>query len=176
MPSVYDYSPLQAEVVRFYDLYRSTLANKKFHARKLHSVKRWTTWIELLTAITSSAAIASLVIWKTPIGNVVFMALLVISAVGSLARSTLKMSDSIDRHSRLAYAWNELSLDMEKLIAGIRSPGTLTDVLRARMVDLCDRFQRVEMSDDIEYSEVYKTLQNEVNIAVPAESMWLPST
>jgi hypothetical protein len=44
------------------------------------------------------------------------------------------------------------------------------------MVDLCDRFQRVEMSDDIEYSEVYKTLQNEVNIAVPAESMWLPST
>jgi hypothetical protein len=75
----------------------------------------------------------------------------------------------------LAYAWSEMSLDMERVIAAVRRQGTMTDVLRSQVDYLSQRFQRIEMSDNTEDRDAMLRIQDEVDISVPPDSLWLPS-
>jgi hypothetical protein len=174
--SIYDYTPIQAEVIRFYDLYRCSLMNKKYHAKKLKRAKFVSSLVETTAALSASSAIASLAIWKTWAGGAVFTVLLSVSAVASVIRSAFRLSENLDRHSRLAYAWNELALDMERATGAIRREGAMSELLRNRIDNLSERFQRIEMTDDIEgKSDLILRIQEEVDRAVPPDSLWLPS-
>ena len=174
--SIYDYTPVQAEIIRFYNLYRCSLMNKKYHTRKLKGAKFASSLVETIAALSASSAIASLAIWRTSVGGSLLTLLLSVSAIASVIRSAFRLSENLDRHSRLAYAWNELSLDMERATAAIRRQGLMNEVLRNRIEDLSERFQRIEMSDDIEGTgKLILRIQDEVDRAVPPESLWLPS-
>jgi hypothetical protein len=76
--------------------------------------------------------------------------LLVASAVASICRTAFRISETAERHGRLAYAWNELSLDMDRAIANARREGSISPALHDRMEDLFRRFQRTEMISDVE--------------------------
>jgi hypothetical protein len=68
-----------------------------------------------------------------------------------------------------------MSLDMERVIAAVRRQGTMTDVLRSQVDYLSQRFQRIEMSDNTEDRDAMLRIQDEVDISVPPDSLWLPS-
>lgn len=174
--SIYDYTPAQAELVRFYDLYRCALMSKKYHAWKLRRAKFWTSVVETVAACSASSAVGSLAIWKTAAGGAAFTALLVTSAVASIIRSAFRLSESLDRHSRMALAWSELALDMDGAIAAVRRARGLAEPLRLRVDDLCERFRRVEMHDGIDTDEpIVARIQEEVARSTPADRFWLPA-
>jgi hypothetical protein len=68
-----------------------------------------------------------------------------------------------------------MSLDMERVIAAVRRQGTMTDVLRSQVDYLSQRFQRIEMSDNTEDRDAMLRIQDEVDISVPPDRLWLPS-
>jgi hypothetical protein len=173
---VYDYTPIQAQMIRFYDLYRSALLNGKYHGRKLKLCRVWASTTDTVAAVTSSSAIASLTIWQTPAGKYLFATLLLASAVSSVIRATFRLSENLDKHSRMIYAWNELAFDMEKLISAIRAKGCINDIREQQMTDLCDRFQHVHMQEEPAPDRALLIkLQDEVDQELPADHLWLPA-
>jgi hypothetical protein len=172
---VYDYTPTQAEMVRFYGLYRCSLMNRTYHSRKVKRARTWSSLAETIAALAASSAVGSLAIWKTSVGGLFLTGLLLTSAIASVARSAFRLSENLDRYSRLAYAWSEMSLDMERVIAAVRRQGTMTDVLRSQVDYLSQRFQRIEMSDNTEDRDAMLRIQDEVDISVPPDRLWLPS-
>lgn len=176
IPSPYEYTPSQAEMVRLYDLYRSALLSKKYHAHRLNRARLFASVTETVAALASSSAIASLAIWRSEVGNLAFAVLLVLAAAASVIRSSFGLSGLLDRHSRMAYAWNELALDMDKLIAAIRRENGLGEIRHQQAIDLADRFQHVEMQEEPGPKRLLLIkLQKEVDESVPSERLWLPA-
>jgi len=174
--SVYDYTHTQAELIQFYDFYRSAILAQRYNAHKLKWAHRWSSWAETIAAITSSTAIASLAFWRSELGANVFTGLLVLSALASIARSTFGLSAELDLRSRLSSSWLELHLEMEDAIREIRRHGRITEADRTRLDLLSERFRRVN-SIDVRKSDdqLLRKLQAEVNRSIPPESLWLPS-
>lgn len=176
-PSIYSLTSDQAALEQFYVLYRSALAGRKYHAVKLHKFRTLSSACETLAAITASSSVASLAIWRTEVGGVIFTIFLALSAISSVVRSAFGFSESIDRHSRLAYAWSDLFVDMDLLISRIRSAGRLTDTARERLSDLAARFHRIEIQDEPQPDkELLDRVFEEANQAIPADRLWLPQS
>lgn len=58
--SVYDYSPAQAVMSRLYDLRLEALISRRYHGLKLDQTSRRIAFAEIIAALSSSAAVASL--------------------------------------------------------------------------------------------------------------------
>ena len=174
-PSPYEYSSSQATVSRLYDIYRCTVLNKRYHASKLRRARCWTCCADALSAITATTAIGSLAIWKTILGQYVFGILVTASAIVSVGRASFRISESMDQTSRLSFAWNDLSLDIDGLLAAIREDGRLTDIRRQQIHDMFERFRRLETHDEqVGDTKLMTQLQADVDRAIPTERLWLP--
>jgi hypothetical protein len=85
--SVYSFTPTQAGLNQFYDLHLSALTSRRYHGELLGKLQRLNSILEALTALTSSAAIASLVFWKLA-GGIYFYGLLSAAAAPPARRRT----------------------------------------------------------------------------------------
>jgi len=174
--SVHEYTTTQAELIQFYDFYRSAVLGHRYNAHKLKWARRLSSWAEIIAAVTSSTAIATLAFWKSDFGANVFTGLLGASALASIARTAFGLSQEVDLRSRLSSSWLDLHLDMESAIAEVRRHGRITDVDRARLDLLSERFRKVNSVDPSASDErLLRKLQPGVNESIPHEMLWLPS-
>lgn len=170
------YTPMQAEVARLHDMYRTCLLSQKYYGRRLNCYKRWNLTMDIITALATSSAFAGLAVWGSPVGANFFSLLLAASVVISVARPLLKLSEGIDRYSKLHYAYTDLFLRIENLVADMRrKAGVEPEHLRAA-ADLSDRYRNLALQDDAGPSQkLLEKLQAEVNEAIPADRLWLPA-
>jgi len=173
--SVYSYTATQAELIQFYDLYRSAVLGHRYNAHKLKWARRCSSWAEIIAAVTSSSAIASLAVWKSELGANAFTALLVASALASIVRSAFGLSQQLDLRSRLSSSWSDLYGDMESAIHEVRRHGRVTDTDRAGLDLLSERFRKLNSSDPDRDEELLRKLQPGVNESIPRDMLWLPS-
>lgn len=114
-------------------------------------------------------------LWKSTIGANVFSVFLGIAAVLSALRPVLRLADKIDRYSKLHYGYLEVFYRIQSLIADMRIAGRVTDGHRAKASDLAERFRALELEGDAyqNQSKLLK-LQDEVEVAIPSDQLWLP--
>ncbi|MBI4464167.1 MAG: hypothetical protein HY647_05635 [Acidobacteria bacterium] len=169
------YTPLQAEVYRLHDLYRNCSLSRKYYAHRLKQYKRWNLTFDIVTALATSSAFAGLAIWQTPVGVNVFSILLAASVIISVLRPLLKLSDGVDRYSKLHYAYGELFYQIESLVAEMRRKDGVRDEHLKAAAEMADRYGHLGLQDDPGPNrKALKKFQDEVNQAIPPDRLWLP--
>ena len=87
----------------------------------------------------------------------------------------MRLSDKIDRYSKLHYGYLEVYYRIQSLISEMRAAGHLTAESQLKAADLAERFRSLELEGDA-YQNPKKLLkyQDEVERAIPADQLWLP--
>lgn len=174
--TIYQYSPLQARIVELHDDYRTALMNAKYYAHRLERLKLWSIVSDCVIAITASASFAGLAIWKNELGKNVFSVLLAITAILSALRPILRISDKIDRASKLHYGYLELYYRIGGLISEMRVSKQITAEQLAKAGDLSERFRAIELEGDAyQNPKMLRKYQDEIETIIPADRLWLPS-
>jgi hypothetical protein len=173
--TVYDYTPDQADLLRVYEFRTAAAVGREFHSRKAGELHRQLATLDAISTLTSSGAFVSLAFWKSAVGSTVLAVLVFIVALAGILRSSFRLSERADQHSRLMYAWTEMFLDLDQLLATARRSGAITEQVRIEMDFLCHRFQRVESMDNIRGApKELKEIQASVESQLRPESQWLP--
>ena len=173
--SIYEYTPIQARVVELHDFYRSSLMNARYYARLLRTVKIVDLIANVVSALTASAAFVGLVVWKSE-GIWILAALVATSAIVSALRPVLRIPDKMDRYSKLHYGYLELFYRIESLVSEMRTAKHIDEKHLENASELSNRFRALELEGDA-YQDEKKLLkdQDEIELTIPAERMWLPS-
>ena len=175
-PTIYDYTPAQARLVQLYDYYRTCLMNAKYYARRIEILKWVNLGADILTAIVASSAFVGLAIWKSDVGKNLFSVLLGSSAVISVLRPVLRLSEKIDRCAKLHYGYLELYYRIDLLIAEIRTAQDVNEDHLKKMSELSERFRSLELEGDAYQSpKMLLKYQDEIERVLPADRLWLPS-
>ena len=176
--SVQDYTPSQAEVLRLYDRYSDCLLSKKYYATKLARQKRWVLALDLLAAVSASAALV--LIGTSAEGHQETgwtVAASVVAAVSTIVRPLLKLQDAIDHYAAMHFGYTELAHTIDNLVADIRrSDGVNATYHRAMIEGISDRYRTLLLRDDptTDRKLLFK-FQAEVLDEVKTESLWLPA-
>jgi hypothetical protein len=173
--SVYSYTAEQAQVIRLYDLYRNCLTKSKYYGHRLKLYKRAGTTMDILIALAASSAFTGQAIMKTQIGLNFVSFLLLASAVMAVIRPILKIGEGIDLYSKLYYAYTDLFYRIESLNDDIRRENALTKIHQKKASDIFDRYRDLELQNDpAENVKQMGKYQDEVDKAIPSDTLWLP--
>lgn len=174
--SVYDFTPAQAVMSRLYDLRLDALTSRRYHGLKLDQTSRRIALAEIIAALSSSAAVASLAAMGWGPGVWLYGTLALAAACASVYRTAFRLTERADRHARLATAWSEIFLDIDRLLGIIRREEKLSAARLVQIDDLEMRFHRIEMMDDpAPDRELHERCQREAMQALPADRNWLPA-
>ena len=172
---VYSYTAEQAQVIRLYDLYRNCLTKSKYYGHRLKFYKRASVTMDILIALAASSAFTGQAIMKTQIGLNFVSFLLLASAVIAVIRPILKIGEGIDLYSKLYYAYTELFYRIESLNDDIRRENALTRIHQKKASDIFDRYRDLELQNDpAENVKQMGKYQDEVDKAIPPDTLWLP--
>ena len=166
----------QAELTRIYNLYRDSLLSKKYYAHKVAEWKRIDLWINIVAALASSSVFTGLALWKTQFGLNFMTFLTLAAAVVAILKPIIRPAEKIDRYSKLHFAYSEVYLDFDSLIADIRRQTELDPDRLKRSFQIWDRYRQLALQDDPEPNrKLLEKFQAEVNEFLPPDRLWLPS-
>ena len=114
-------TPKDHPVWEVYDLQRTCRLNKKYWSEKLAKVKQLNFAMEyLLMAAAPGSAISGLVYWKTDKGVVVWSILMGVTAIISVAKPLLKLSEKIENLNKVITGYRVAEFEFEQLSNDIR--------------------------------------------------------
>ncbi len=132
--------------------------------------------MDVTTALATSSAFAGLAILKTTIGVNLFSFLLGAAVIVSVLHPVLKVSEGIDRYSRLHYAWGELHYAIESLLADMRRQNSVTESNARSIADISERYRNLSLEDDPGPNRtLQQKFEEEVKQAIPENQLWLPA-
>lgn len=112
---------LYAVLEEVYDGYRTSRLNVLYYGRRLASLQRLNTSMEIAIALGTSGSFAALAFWKTQWGKVVFGGLTALSAFLSVIKPVLNLSKKIERVSKLWTGYNIASNNLRRVVADVRA-------------------------------------------------------
>jgi hypothetical protein len=80
-------------------------------------------------------------------------------------------------YSKLYYAYSELFYRIESLNDDIRNEDAVTKIHQRKATDIFERYRDLELQNDpAENVKAMGQYQDEVDKAIPADRLWLPSS
>jgi hypothetical protein len=171
--SPYSYSPKQAEVLRLQDRYRRCLLDQKYYAYRLSLYQRCDTAINLFAGVAMLLSLATRMssTWL----SYVCYATGAIAALLFIAKPIFKVSEQIEKYTMLHYGFSDVFNRIEGLVGEIRRNGKISDEHRVRADELFDRCHNLAIREDVSINQKkLARFKDEVEKAIPAESLWLP--
>ena len=172
--TVYDYTPQQAEVVRLADRYRRCLMDQKYYARRLALYQRWDIATNLFAgfAMLLSLATRNSISW---IANASY-AVGALAAIIFIGKPILRVSEQIEKYTILHCGFGEVFSRIEALMADIRRADSVTDEHRQRAEELFKRCESLALREDasVNWKQLAR-IKEEVDKAIPFDTLWLPS-
>jgi hypothetical protein len=172
--TVYDYTSQQAEVIRLQDRYRRCLMDQKYYARRLSLYQRWDVTTNLFAGIAMLIALATLHASEL-IANLSYY-LGFVAAIVFIGKPVFRIAEQIERYTVLHSNFSEAFCRIEALLADVRRCGKMTDEHRLRADELIARCDSLAAREDTAVNQkVLARIKEEVNRAIPAETLWLPA-
>ena len=168
------YSQQQAEVLRLHDRYRRCLLDQKYYARRLSMYQRWDTGTNLFAGVAMifSLATRNSAAWL----SAMCYATGVLAALILIGKPIFKVAEQIERYTTLHCAFSELFEEIEGLVADIRRAGKLTGDHHGRADKIFDRCTSLAVREDVSVNvKKLEQFKEEVERAIPAETLWLPT-
>src|SRR5947207_263262 len=96
-----------------YDLHRTCRLNSKYWARKLVDLRRLNFVAEYLVMATASgSAVSGIVFWTTTVGKTLWTILAAITAMVSIAKPLLKLSDRIENLQKVVTGYHSIEFQL----------------------------------------------------------------
>jgi len=171
----YSYTPAQAEVVRLQDRYRRCLLDQKYYAYRLSLYQGWDTSSNVFAGI---AMVLSLV--TRPSSNLwlsyICYATGIVAALIFIAKPIFRISDRIERYTLLHYGYADVFNKIEDLVSEIRQSGKMTAEQRLKASEIFDRCATLALREDPTHNhKKLAKFQSDVEVAIPPETLWIPS-
>jgi hypothetical protein len=172
-----DYTTEQARMLSLHDLRRNSLLSAKYYGSKLTSLKRWSTTIDITTALAASGSLTSATAFKAFWDGNLLTLLLTSATILTVIKPILKLGNGIDHCSKLRYGYLELYQKVELLADDVRDAtrfdGRHWDSLKA----LKDNFNKLGLQRDPRESQAkLSRMQDEVERSFPTDRLWLPES
>ena len=136
--------------------------------------QRWDTGTNLFAGFAMLVSLATRA--TAGVASNVAYALGAIAALLFIGKPILKVSEQIERYTLLCCGFSECFHRIETLTADIRNAGEVTSDHRLRSAELFDRCAYLAIREDTSVNrKKLAKLQAEVERAIPAEILWLPS-
>ena len=137
--------------------------------------KFWDRLTGIVTAVSSSSAVGGTAVLRTGWGANAFTALGAVSALVLVIRPFFKLSENIEGYSKLHYGFTVLFYQIENLVADIRRNNGMDQGHRTEAHKIVEQFNNLTLLEDASVSKTRVAgFQDEVDRAVPGDSLWLP--
>lgn len=158
------------------DAYRRMQMNVKYYGRRLDAYERYNRWVEVVVAVGTSGSVASLGVWGTTWGKVLFGILLATASILSVAKPIWNLSGTISRLSKLWSSYNDLANALERVVRDMLVNHRLRpELLETVAVALDTHATLASAEDPAPDAELLRTVFDEVNRELPMDRLWWPA-
>lgn len=159
-----------------YDLHRTARLNAKYYACRLNYLERSNFWMEFALAVSASSTITSLWLWTTPLGQVSWKVFGVATAVLSIAKPLLRLTDKIRRMEKVQCGYEALDHDLYRLGLHISQGKSYTPQLQKQFLEAVNRKgllvrERVEIR---ERKRIKRRCEEEVTRELSVDRFYIP--
>jgi hypothetical protein len=167
---------LRAKVKAVNDLFRTSLMNRKYYARRLTWFNRCNKTLEILVAVGSSSAVAGWGFWKLMhVGGATWGVLSGVAALLAVLKPTLQLPKEIERYSKRHLGYCSLYYDLDMIVFDMQMTKSLNAANWKSFLHLKKRNGELGIHDEINPKEkVLSRCRDEVMKEVPKGSLWLP--
>ncbi|MDD5064572.1 MAG: hypothetical protein PHQ35_07445 [Phycisphaerae bacterium] len=161
-----------------YDLYRDCRLNTKYWSKKLIRSHRFNLAFEYLIMVTApGSAVAGLFFWQTSPGAVIWKVLIAITALLSIAKPLLKLSDRVANLQGIVTQYRSLDHQLEQLSNDIRRDECYSVAMVSTFKNIARQEEKVSVSEPIEDidSKLQKACFDQVNRELPEENFYIPT-
>lgn len=172
-------TPKDHPVWEVYDLQRTCRLNKKYWSEKLAKVKRLNFAMEyLLMATAPGSAISGLVFWKTDSWGVVWSILMGVTAIISVAKPLLKLSEKIENLNKVIAGYRASEFEFEQLANDIRREAEYSTMSVKTFKRLQKGIGEISKEEPIEKTDedLRKCCFETVKKELPENSFYIPET
>lgn len=158
-----------------YNSYRDAAMNRKYYGVCLNRTRRLATVLDALVAVGTSTAVGGWVIWKDSAGAATWGVLSGLAAVIALVKPLLKLTEKVERYSKLFVGHGEVLYDLKAAVAAVAAAGDYPESLSTKVDGAIERFKRLAESDDPQPDKrLIRRAFEEVKKEIPVESLWVP--
>ena len=161
-----------------YDLHRDCRLNAKYWSKKLIRIRRFNLAFEYLIMMTApGSAVAGVFFWQTSIGEVIWKALITITALLSIAKPLLKLSDRVANLQGVVIQYRSLDHQLDQLRNNIRRDACYSQAMISTFKNVATQVEKLSESEPIEdiNSKLQKACFDQVNKEMPDKSFYIPS-
>ena len=168
--------PSRGVVLDLYDLLRAARFNVLYYGRKLWWLQFWAVTFDVVIAVGTSSAVASLAFWSATGVKTVPLALGAVAALLSVVKPTLALPKRVERVSGLWSGYLGVFQTADQIARAVRTDEAMTNRQRTLLGNLHDRMDAFEKNDDPSPdSAKLADLQRQVNDEIPIDDWWVPA-
>jgi hypothetical protein len=166
---------LEGQLTLVYDLYRTARLNRKYYGDRLAAYQKWNTFVELIVALGTSTAIGGLVFLQIGLGKTVLASIGVLAVVIGVVKTSLQLSQKIERYSRLYTSHSVFYSELDSLVSEISAHQGITAERMKSFSDIQQKINLLAPEDDPHPSGKLRLKYfQEVNEEIPPERLWMP--
>jgi hypothetical protein len=157
-------------VCAIYDLHRTLRMNALYYGKKLSTLQRWNTSLEISIAVSSAATVGSLAVFKPLLPYLAALA-----AILGVVKPILGIPKQIERYSKLWSDYIAISLETGRVVGQIQIYQKVTPEMEKIIEDVRDRFDELSKRED-PYPNMKQLAkqQQAVDIELPSTRLWAP--
>lgn len=166
-------SDLLTRVQQVYDAWRTSRMNVIYYSKRLATAKKWHQAIDTICILGTSGAITSLAIWHAAPGTILLAMLIGAATILNALKRKLNCTGTIKRYRKLRSEYNVIFNKLSRITEQIQ----IERAISTDISSILDRMDRLSVDDDLFPDlEWLRTLQDEVEIEIPANRLWWPSS
>ena len=166
---------LRPLLTSIYRAYWSAVYNRKYYGCRLQTCKRANFWIEVIIAIAVSTEVGGWSLWSDATLHRLWVGIGMAAAIVAIVKPLLRLSDQIERYSKLFTSHALIAADFELVVQEITAKQTLTSTQVERFGRLGGEVMKLAPDDDPRPSvRLARKCQQETLHELPPKSFWMP--
>ena len=169
--------PPLARFDRIYDLYRDCLLNQEYYGYRLSLFSKLAFWLEVTIVVGSGASgVSGWIIWtKYPTSAGLWGVIAAASTLLAVLKPVLRTDAKLKRYSTLFSGYRQLAISMRMVVDEIAESAGLSKEIDREIDRIRARYRSLSVDDDPRPpSKLVARLQDEINLKVPASSLFYP--
>lgn len=159
-----------------YNLFRTARLNSKFYTHEFNRLKNLNFRMEILIAVSTSSSAATVWLFSTALGEIVWQTLGSIAALLAIIKPFLKLTDRASRMEAAHTGYRLLDYDLGVISEEIRQKGTYADDIRENFRNAQARARELvsKSPDQKPKRSLIKRFEEEVKSELPMEKFYVP--
>lgn len=165
-------------LICIYNTYRTALLNRKYYSIKLQRYQRYNSLMEVAIAIgaTGNGIVASLAIWKSIVGQYLWLIIVAVATILSVIKPIIKVSRRVEVYANLYSGHTSIYCDLKHIVEDIAVSKSIPRQIHEKYKVIRQKAAELELvsEDSGNDRELIRKLQAEVNQEIPPQNLWIP--